>query len=537
MKPFRNSLKSTQSFMVMIILIMVFSALACSESSSNRTAPKRIAFIADKDTDNVWELYVVKPDGTDLVKASGPMVDGGYVSQFWWSPDGSKIAYRADQDTDNVSELYVVNADGSGWIKVSGTMVAGGEVFPFDVTWSPDGSKIAYLANQDTDTVGELYVVNADGSGLVKVNGTLVAGGDVEKFSWSPDSSKIVYQADQDTDGIWELYVVNPDGSGRIKVNGTLVAGGRAINPAWSPDGSKIVYIADQDTDNVYELYVVNPDGSGRIKVSGIMVAGGGVGQGLNNVTWSPDSSKIAYRADQDTDEVNELYVVNADGSGLVKVSGTMNGDVAASGTPIRWSSDSSKIAYLADQDTAGVLELYVVNADGTGLVKVSGEMVSGGDVINMTPNWGWFPDDSKIVYLADQDTDEVYELYVVNADGSGLVKVSGTMVAGGTIEFNFLSSDGRKIMYYADQDTDGVWELYVVNPDGSGLIKVNGTLVSGGDINGSCWSPDGSKIAYSADQDTDGVIELYVVNPDGSGLVKVSGTLVAGGNVDFFNW
>jgi Tol biopolymer transport system component len=537
MKLFQNRLKSTRSFMSMIILIFAFSAVACSDSSTNRTVPKRIAFIADKDTDETYELYVVKPDGTDLVKASGPMVLNGYVWGFRWSPDDSKIAYMASQDTANVFELYVVNADGSGQIKVSGTMVSGGDVFPNNFFWSPDGSKIAYMASQDTANVFELYVVNADGSGLVKVSGTITnPDGDVDDISWSPDSSKIVYNVDGDIDGVYEIYVVNSDGTGRSKVSGALVAGRFAINPKWSPDSSKIVYIADQDTNDVFELYVVNSDGSGLIKVSGTMMDLES-DVGLSNFTWSPDGSKIAYRADQDTNEVFELYVVNSDGTGRIKVSGTMDGDVDSDSKSFRWSSDGSKIVYLADQDTAGVLELYVVNSDGTGRIKVSGTMVLNGDVQNWSPTWAWFPDDSKIAYTADQDTDGVDELYVVNSDGTGRIKVSGTMVSGGNIDIIYLSSDGRKIAYLADQDTDGVNELYVVNSDGTGRIKVSGTLVSGGAVSISVWSPDGSKILYGADQDTVNVQELYVVNPDGSSLVKVSGTMVSGGNVLMVDW
>ena len=54
-----------------------------------------------------------------------------------------------------------------------------------------------------------------DGSNNVKVSGTLVSGGDVDrKFSWAPDSSRIAYVADQDSDETDELYTSEP---GRIE--------------------------------------------------------------------------------------------------------------------------------------------------------------------------------------------------------------------------------------------------------------------------------------------------------------------------------
>ena len=84
-------------------------------------------------------------------------------------------------------------------------------------------------AHQDTDNVFELYTVLPDGTGNVKVSGTMVANGDVNKFAWAPNSSRLVYWADQDTDNVFELYTVLPDGTGNVKVSGTLVSGGDVI--------------------------------------------------------------------------------------------------------------------------------------------------------------------------------------------------------------------------------------------------------------------------------------------------------------------
>jgi Tol biopolymer transport system component len=60
------------------------------------------------------ELYSVAITGlySDSVKISGTLVAGGnvqYYSGFQFSPDGSRVVYRADQDTDEVIELYVTD--------------------------------------------------------------------------------------------------------------------------------------------------------------------------------------------------------------------------------------------------------------------------------------------------------------------------------------------------------------------------------------------------------------------------------------------
>ena len=107
---------------------------------------------------------------------------------------------------------------------------------------SPDGTRVVYSADQNTDDVVELYSVPIAGGTAVKLNPALVAGGDVFNRAVSPDGSRVVYSADQQTDGIIELYSVPITGGTAIKLNGTLVAGG-GVGPTFriSPDGSRVV--------------------------------------------------------------------------------------------------------------------------------------------------------------------------------------------------------------------------------------------------------------------------------------------------------
>ena len=74
-------------------------------------------------------------------------------------------------------------------------------------------------------------------------------------------------------------YTSEPDGSNNVKVNGPLVSGGNVLlyfyDYFWAPDSSKIIYIADQDTDGIHELYASYPTTStGNIKLNGPLGAG-----------------------------------------------------------------------------------------------------------------------------------------------------------------------------------------------------------------------------------------------------------------------
>jgi len=64
--------------------------------------------------------------------------------------------------------------------------------------------------------------------------------------------------------------------------------------------------------------------------------------------------------------------------------------------------------------------------------------------------------------------------------------------------------------------DRDGDWEIYVMNADGSGQINL--TNEPSTDWFAAC-SPDGTRIAFPSERDGDW--EIYVMNADGSGVTR----------------
>jgi Tol biopolymer transport system component len=112
------------------------------------------------------------------------MVNGGDVSWFEISPNSDQVIYRADQETDGINELYLVNIDGSGLIKLSGQITGNGMVS--DIGWYPDGSSVFYTADRDDDGSFEFYAVSPDGNVEVQIGGEADTGLDVAIFSFSP---------------------------------------------------------------------------------------------------------------------------------------------------------------------------------------------------------------------------------------------------------------------------------------------------------------------------------------------------------------
>ncbi len=313
-----------------------------------------------------------------------PVAPHTSVYGYDWSPDGSRIVYVADEETRDIIELFTVMPDGTGHNKVNEDLQPFAFIAQFG--WAPDGSRIAYITTQDTFDVFELYTALPDGTGMMKASGPVVSSGSVFEFSWSPDSTRLAYWGDLDTDSVIELRTVQPDGSGDVKVNGAMIANGDVEDVGWAPDASLIAYTADQDADEVFEVYVADALGSGSNKVSGPMVSNGDASISFGNELWAPDSSNLLYRADQFTDGVFDFFVADAGGKANPQISpASVQG--GGTGTDGLWSADGSRIAYVYAED-AGPAELYLATPDGLGSEKISGPIVPGGSVEGTSLAW-----------------------------------------------------------------------------------------------------------------------------------------------------
>jgi len=358
---------------------------------------------------------------------------------------------------------------------------------------SLDSGRVVYLK---AGGAPELYSAPVDGSlSPVRLNEPLPSGGDVDSFQVAA-GGLVVYRATQQTNDVEELYSVPGDGSGLPKrLNGLLVAGGDVLD--FAVEGPLVLYSADQEQDGLAELYRVPVDGGlPPVKLNPPLSAGEGVGD------FASGGGRVVYVVG------GTLHSVPLDGSQVATQ--LSSGGVDRVVRSFEISPDESRVVYLEDTLDGFVpvaRRLFGAAIAGGGPpVELSGQMVANGKVKDFAIS----ADSGCVVYRADQETHNVFELYGVAISGGNAVKLNGGLAPGGDVyEYSIDASTGH-VLYRADQEADGVDELFVVGISGGVVTKVNGPLVSGGGVHAFVLSPTGDFVVYRAKQDLGGSTDLY---------------------------
>lgn len=224
-----------------------------------------------------------------------------------WSPDGKRLALSVTSllRTNAFNGLHVVNpVTGRDQQIVNCRPPA--DCAWFDLDWSPDGSKLAFVSPEAQRRNGSIELIDADGSGRIFLK-TPTAGRDSSP-SWSPNGDWIAY-AGVDENGS-AVYAIRADGTQER----LLARDGSG--PAWSPDGTKIAYSTKCG------VKLITPAGEDVTPPSALKCNAIGV-PGLGRPVWSPDGRQIAMSGQAsapDGTTKSGTYVMNADGSDLVRL-------------------------------------------------------------------------------------------------------------------------------------------------------------------------------------------------------------------------
>lgn len=255
---------------------------------------------------------------------------------------------------------------------------------------------------------------------------------------------------------------------------------------------------------------------------------------------FSYDADQLIYQATPRGEDCDQIYMMNADGSGKRMVS-TGNGVTTCAFV----APDGERIIYASTHEADSVCpprpdmsrgyvwalypgyEIYSAKPDGSDLKNISNSPRYDAEAV-------YSPDGSRIVFTSLRSGD--LELYTMKPDGSDVTKLTNELGYDGGAFFSF---DGSKIIYRAsrpktpqdsadyltllEQDLirPSELEIWIMDADGSNKRKITDL----GHANFAPYlHPGGTRLAFCSNHETGGrEFNIYLINVDGSGLERLT--------------
>jgi len=245
-------------------------------------------------------------------------------------------------------------------------------------TASPDGSRMTFARCTEGEPgetrIGEgachLFTANVDGSGVKRLSPKCCAD---ENSPWySPGGRSLTFAR------LWgklkdgaaqhsEVFTMTTDGDKRTQLTHGSGKGyrGDSGNPSFSPDGKRIAYTFEYSaaTPQVGKraIFIMDADGGNRRQLTPWSLDAGDFAR------FSPDGSRVMFRANYGTGPGGDLYTIRPDGSGLKQLTHDVPGMLSAA-----WSPDGRYIAYAHEPDDGTQPDIWVMKADGTGAARLT---------------------------------------------------------------------------------------------------------------------------------------------------------------------
>jgi TolB protein len=304
----------------------------------------------------------------------------------------------------------------------------------------------------------------------------LTFGGENAEAYFSSDGRELVFQSTRDGAQCDQIFAMKADGSGVRRVSS---GEGRTTCAYFTPDGSRIVYASTHlggrqcpprpdfsrgyvwPVYDSYDIFSAKPDGSDLRRLTSA--------PGYDaEATIGPDG-RIVFTSVRDGDM--EIYSMAADGSDVKRLTNRKGPD----GGPF-FSRDGKQIVFRGRALAPGPelddyvallrdglwrptsLELFVMNADGTGLRQVTS--LSGASFAPF-----FTPDGKKIIFSSNHHNPKGrdFELWLIGADGTGLERVTWNPTFDG---FPMFSPDGARLVFASNRHQKAAGETNVFIAD-----------------------------------------------------------------------
>lgn len=457
---------------------------------------------------------------------------------FWISRDGSRVVF---QDATELRDVLSVPIEGGDAANLTPPETEA----PGLVEIALDGSRALMTARVPGSLV-EIFSAPLIGGEVTKVNHPLAAGLSAFPGPITPDSTRVIYGTRAGCSfvsasylycrGPVELFVAPLDGGAPtpldmpdLPLDGPVNLGLFSVSPD-SDVGVSVMFErlppdVNEDPDPV--VLFSTPLAGG---LSTVLHKGGWFDEPFQ---FTSDGRRVVYN------RVGELYSVSVAGGPAVKLNPPLVGPHTV--VPFSITPDGSRVIYPARQDRP-VSELYSVPSVGGSTTKLSHP-----DGRYEAHPWQMAPDGERVVFVQYVGPDEA--LWSVPVQGGTPTRLSPPRAPQipGDLDFSIeairLSPHGDHVVYVANQDMDDRWDLYSVPIDGGPATRLGGPLVRQNRF----WenvesryriTPDGSHVVFGTDS-TDsfpgGFFELHAVPIGGGVVTKLSEPMEEGEQISPF--
>jgi Tol biopolymer transport system component len=287
-----------------------------------------------------------------------------------------------------------------------------------------------------------------------------------------------------------------------------LTMGGENAEAYFSSDGKQLVFQSKRDGRGCDQIYTMNADGSGVKMVSN--------GDGRTTCSYFfKDRKKLLYASTHLGNKdcppnpdfskgyvwaiypEYDIFTANADGKQIKQLTTSKGYDAEATVSP-----DGKRIIFTSERD--GDLDLYSMDKNGKNVKRLTTELGYDGGAF-------FSPDSKQIVYRASETkrykdllaqhliVPTTFEVWTMNADGTNKRQVTKLNTASFA---PFFTPDGKRIIFctnfFATDERKRNFDLALINVDGTGLERVTFNETFDGFP---MFSPDGKKLVFASNR------------------------------------
>ena len=376
-----------------------------------------------------------------------------------FSPDGSQLAFLRGYPDVGESAVIVANVDGSNQRKLATRKRPAN--FPLlGIAWSPDGKTIAATGAHEGQLRGEIVAVDvATGSERT------VATPDwrqVSRLAWLPDGSGLLVNAQESAgEASNQVFLLNyPAGEARRVTSDLSSYGGLSL----APDGHSFVCIRNELRATIWTQPL------GEIEKAAAVAKDAGTDDGIYGMAWTPDG-RLVFTTEASGNP--DVWIMGSDGSRRVQLTSAPGQDISP-----RVTADGKYVVFVSDRD--GGLRLWRMGLDGSGAMRLSADLVARGR--------GTISPDGKWVYYSEA-AGESRKVSIDGGTASAVFSAAPPQLPPGFHE-PMPSPDGVTVAgHYSDQTAR---ERIALIPVGGGPAKLLPTVPAS-----ATWAPDGKTLVY----------------------------------------